>query len=73
MSDASRVEKLYTHMGEVFLNLDSWSFFIFTAYNDFERLFGRRADKNRKLYNGNIKCYYYQYWPKKTRKTFTYG
>jgi len=73
MSDASRVEKLYTHMGEVFLNLDSWSFFIFTAYNDFERLFGRRADKNRKLYNGNIKCYYYQYWPKNTRKTFTYG
>jgi len=73
MGDASEMERLYRRMGEVFSHLDSWSFFILTAYNGFERLFGKRADKNRKLYNGNIKCYYYQYRAKKVRNALQYG
>ena len=43
-------------------DLDSWDFNILTSYEDFERPFGRKATKNRKLYNGKLKCYYYQYF-----------
>jgi putative N6-adenine-specific DNA methylase len=59
------VEEIYRAMGEAFQRLDSWSFFILTAHTGFERFFGKKADNNRKLYNGNIKCYYYQYHAKK--------
>lgn len=59
------VEEIYRAMGEAFQGLDSWSFFILTAHIGFERFFGKKADNNRKLYNGNIKCYYYQYHAKK--------
>lgn len=56
------VERLYKKMGEVFQRLDGWSYFILTSHLEFERLFGRKADKNRKLYNGKILCYLYQYF-----------
>jgi putative N6-adenine-specific DNA methylase len=59
--EPGEVEALYRTMGTVFTELDSWSFFILSAHPHFEKLFGRQADKNRKIYNGNIKCYYYQY------------
>ncbi|HBF78213.1 MAG TPA: RNA methyltransferase, partial [Clostridiaceae bacterium] len=39
-----------------------WSYFILTSYDEFQNLFGRKADKNRKLYNGRIQCYYYEYF-----------
>ncbi len=55
------VEGLYRRMGEVFSLLDRWSFFILSAHPGFERFFGQKADRNRKIYNGNIKCYYYQF------------
>ncbi|MBN2041990.1 MAG: class I SAM-dependent RNA methyltransferase [Spirochaetes bacterium] len=55
-------ENLYRDMGKVFSELDSWSFFILTSHQDFQKYFGREATKNRKLYNGNIKCYLYQYF-----------
>jgi putative N6-adenine-specific DNA methylase len=55
------VERLYRQMGEVFSQLQDWSYFILTAYPEFEKQFGRKADKNRKLYNGRLQCYYYQY------------
>jgi len=61
MGEQKEIEALYKKMGQVFRRLDTWSYYIITAYPDFERLFGKRADKNRKLYNGMIKCYYYQY------------
>lgn len=61
MSDRVEVEKLYRTMGEVFTRLDTWSFFILSAHPEFQKHFGRTADKNRKLYNGRIKCYLYQY------------
>jgi putative N6-adenine-specific DNA methylase len=48
-------------MGRVFREMDTWSYYILTSHQDFQRLFGRDASKNRKLYNGRILCYYYQY------------
>lgn len=55
------VEKLYGQMGRVFSALDTWSYYIITSHPSFERLFGRKADKRRKLYNGALQCQYYQY------------
>lgn len=56
------VELLYKDMGKLFRKLDSWSYYILTAYDDFERFFGKQASKRRKLYHGNIKVQYYQYF-----------
>jgi putative N6-adenine-specific DNA methylase len=59
---------LYTEIGEAMKRLDSWSAYFITSYEDTERYIGRKADKNRKLYNGMIKTYYYQFLgPKPTR------
>jgi putative N6-adenine-specific DNA methylase len=58
----SEVVKLYQEMGEAFSKLDNWSVFVLTAFPDFEKYYRKRADKNRKLYNGKIKCYLYQYF-----------
>ena len=57
-----QVEQICRQLGHLFARLDNWSMFILSAYPDFERLFGRRADKKRKLYNGTIQCYLYQYF-----------
>lgn len=61
ISDEEEIIKLYTEMGRVFREHDTWSYYIITPYEDFERVFGRKADRKRKLYNGNIKIDYYQY------------
>ncbi len=61
MQSEREVQDLYREMGQVFSKLDSWSYFIMTSYEDFERSFGRKSDKNRKLYNGKIKTHLYQY------------
>lgn len=61
MQDEKEVLELYREMGRVFESLDSWSYFIMTSSENFERAFGRKADKNRKLYNGMIRTYLYQY------------
>ena len=60
-------EELYRGMGKCFMNLIPWQFYILTQNESFPRLFGRRADKIRRLYNGMIPCYLYQYFknPKK--------
>ena len=52
---------LYKAFGESFKRLDSWSAFMITSYGDTERYFGRKADKNRKIYNGMLKTYFYQF------------
>ncbi len=59
---------LYTEIGEAMNRLDSWSTFLITSYEDTERYIGRKADKNRKLYNGMIKTYYYQFLGPKPKK-----
>ena len=61
MGEERIVEALYRSMGEMYRKLDSWSMCVLTAHPDFQKFFGRKADRNRKLYNGDIKCYYYQY------------
>ncbi len=55
-------EELYRNMGEHFKTLGMWQFYILTSHEAFPRLFGRRADKIRKLYNGMIPCYLYQFF-----------
>lgn len=54
--------ELYRKMGKVFPKLAPWQIYIITSEEEFERLYGKRADKVRKLYNGMIKCNYYQYF-----------
>ena len=58
----SEVERLYRDMGKHFRSLEPWQAYIITSHRDFERLYGRRADKVRKLYNGMIPCYLYQFF-----------
>ncbi len=60
--EIDEIKELYREMGRVFLPLETWSFYILTSLRDFERYFGRRWDRSRKLYNGNIKCHYYQFY-----------
>ena len=55
-------EELYRKMGEHFKSLGMWQFYILTSHETFPRLFGRRANKIRKLYNGMIPCYLYQFF-----------
>jgi len=62
MGEAQEAEKLYQYMGDVFKKLDTWSFYVLTSCETFEKLFARRADKKRKLYNGRIKVDYYQFY-----------
>jgi len=61
MGEIVAAEKLYRVMGEVFSKLDTWSFYVLTSNENFERLFGRKSDRKRKLYNGRIKVDYYQF------------
>ncbi len=60
--DAESVRKLYRVMGERFVQKNGWSYSIISPDEDFEALFGRKADKRRKLYNGMIKCQVYMYY-----------
>lgn len=62
LEEVTAVEGIYKMMGKSFNHLDTWSYFILTPHPRFEVLFGKKSDKNRKLYNGNIMCYYYQYF-----------
>ena len=59
--DVPGVEEAYRAMGKVFRRLDDWSLFALTSNPDFERFFGGKATRKRKLYNGNILCHLYQY------------
>lgn len=69
MGEEAEMGRLYRTMGDTFLRLDSWSFFILTAYKYFEKSFGRTPTKNRKLYNGAIQCYLYEYFGPRPPRT----
>ena len=73
LEDLHGVEKLYREMSRVFKkNLETWSFYILTSHKELEQLWGRRADKKRKLYNGRIETHYYQFYgPKPPRREKT--
>ncbi|MEG0295401.1 MAG: class I SAM-dependent RNA methyltransferase [Clostridium sp.] len=62
LGEKEEVEELYYKFGELKRKLDLWDVNILTAYEGFETPFARKASKNRKLYNGRLKCYYYQYF-----------
>ena len=61
LEDKKDLPDLSRAFGESFKRLDSWSAYRITSYDDAERYFGRKADKNRKIYNGMLKTYYYQF------------
>ena len=66
MEERENLPALYRALGERYRNLDAWSLYMVTAYENAERFIGRKADKNRKVYNGMIKAYFYQFMgPKK--------
>lgn len=61
LEEKAELSALYRQIGEVYEALDSWSMYLITSYEDTEKYIGRKADKNRKIYNGMIKTYYYQF------------
>lgn len=65
MGNSSEVEKLYREIGEHFRALAPWQVYIITSHPCFERLYGKRADKVRKLYNGMLECRLYQFFKNK--------
>lgn len=67
MSDKQRVHDLYRQMGRAFQPLTSWSKYFLTADLEFEKFYGQKATKRRKLYNGALRTDYFQYWGKKVR------
>ena len=58
----AEVERLYCELGAHFRSLAPWQVYVITSHAGFEKLYGRRADKVRKLYNGMLPCYLYQYF-----------
>ena len=71
LEDKNTIASIYRTLGERYRQLDSWSLYMITSYEDAQQMIGRKADKNRKIYNGMLKTYYYQFLgprpPKKNR------
>ena len=69
LEDKADLPELYSQIGQAYQRLDSWSMFLITSYTDTEKYIGRKADKNRKIYNGMLKTYFYQFLgPKPPKK-----
>ena len=69
LEDKAALPELYRVLGERFRALDSWSMYLITSYEDAQRYIGKKADKNRKIYNGMLRTYFYQYaGPKPPKK-----
>ena len=69
IEEKKNLPALYKCIGDRFKALDSWSMYLITSYEEAERCIGRKADKNRKIYNGMMKTYYYQFMgPKPPRR-----
>ncbi len=69
LEDKSTLPALYKAFGDSYRSLDSWSAYMITSYDEAEKYFGRKADKNRKIYNGMLKTYFYQFLgPKPPKK-----
>ena len=61
LEEKEAMPKLYEDMGKAFQRLDEWSYYIITGFEDAPKYFGRKPDKNRKIYNGMMKTYFYSY------------
>ena len=71
LEEKEALPSLYKEIGESMKRLDSWSAYLITSYEEAERYIGRKADKNRKIYNGMLKTYFYQFLgPKPPRRKF---
>jgi len=71
LEEKEALPDLYAQMGQAFERLDTWSEYVITSYEDAEKYIGKKANKNRKIYNGMLKTYYYQFLgpkPPKRRK-----
>lgn len=63
LGERQEVEQLYRRMGKHFRQtFPTWSVYVFTSHQQFEKLYGKRANKKRKLFSGNIRCDYYQFF-----------
>ena len=61
LEEKAMLPQLYHEIGEAYRRLDDWSMYLITSYEQAERDIGRKADKNRKIYNGMLKTYFYQF------------
>lgn len=61
LEEKEALPDIYRALGDAYQQLDSWSAYLITSYEDTEKYMGRKADKNRKIYNGMLKTYYYQF------------
>ena len=68
IEEKENLPALYREIGERFAALDSWSMYLITSYEDAQKYIGRKADKNRKIYNGMLKTYFYQFMGPKPPK-----
>lgn len=68
IGEESELPTLYREIGEAYRRLDSWSMFLLTAFEDAQKYIGKKADKNRKIYNGMMKTWFYQYMGPKPPK-----
>ena len=68
LEEKAALPELYKEIGRTFEALDAWSYFIITSYEDAQKYIGRTADKNRKIYNGMLKTYFYQFMGPKPPK-----
>lgn len=68
LEDKEAMPALYREIGKSFAKLDSWSYYIITSYEDATKYIGRKEDKNRKIYNGMMKTYFYQFMGPKPPK-----
>ncbi len=70
LEEKTALPAIYTALGERYKALDSWSLYMITSYEAAQQYIGRKADKNRKIYNGMMKTYFYQFMgPKPPKKT----
>jgi putative N6-adenine-specific DNA methylase len=68
LGEKTAVQRMYKEMGQALADLDTWSIYMLTSDEEFETLFGKKATKKRKLFNGFIRTDYYQYWGKRPPK-----
>lgn len=68
LEDKAALPELYSQIGEAYRGLDAWSMYLITSYDAAEQYIGRKADKNRKIYNGMLKTYFYQFMGPKPPK-----
>lgn len=69
LEEKAALPAIYRELGERFAALDSWSAYVITSFEDAKKYIGRKADKNRKIYNGMLKTYFYQFsGPKPPRR-----